>query len=334
VNGPSTVLALTWWCHTLKEPWSWTPRVYVGVWLLVAALGLGYGTAMRRRRTTHGLTRADHRAIVWFGCGLGLLWLASDWPIATLGGAYLLSVHVVIYILYTFGAAPLLLLGAPRWMFEAVLARTRTTALATLLATPWIAGVQINLVLMATHLPPVVDSLRSNQAGSFLLDGVWMISAMVAWLPVASPRAEDRIQSPIFTCAYLFLAFQVFPMLPGSLITFATLPVYRVYELAPRIGTWSAVSDQQLAGALMAIGCTPVVWTLIGVIFIRAADVNDQSNVHDVFDTATGIWTRADGSTDRGLNGSTSNGSTVNGSTGNGRASASTVTLRADDGGG
>ena len=100
---------------------------------------------------------------------------------------------------------------------------------------------------------------------------------------MASPRTEDRIHSPIFTCAYLFLAFQVFPMLPGSMITFATLPVYRVYELAPRIGTWTAVNDQQLAGALMAIGCTPVVWALIGVIFIRASEDHTE---HDVWDTS------------------------------------------------
>ena len=101
------------------------------------------------------------------------------------------------------------------------------------------AALQINLVLVITHLPPVVDTLRANQAGSFLLDAAWMVSAVVAWLPVASPLTEDRIRSPMLTCAYLFLAFQVFPMLPGSMITFSTLPVYRVYELAPRIGAWT-----------------------------------------------------------------------------------------------
>ncbi len=150
---------------------------------------------------------------------------------------------------------------------------------------------------MLTHLPPVVDTLRASQVGSFALDVVWVLSAIVAWLPVASPRTEDRIESPIYTCVYLFLAFQLFPMLPGSLITFAGLPVYRVYELAPRIGTWSAISDQQLAGALMAMGCTPVLWTVIGVIFIRAIDEGDTGRRHDVFDTSTGLWLRADGTT-------------------------------------
>jgi putative membrane protein len=222
-----------------------------------------------------GLTPADRRCILWFVLGLAILWAASDWPIATLGGAYLLSVHVVIYVLYTFFAAPLLMLGTPPWLFERIVARLRLGAVIGTLAIPWVAGLQVNLILVLTHLPPVVDNLRSQQAGSFLLDVLWVISALVAWLPVASPRRSQRITSPIYMCAYLFLAFQVFPMLPGSLITFASLPIYRVYELAPRIGTWSAVNDQQLAGALMAIGCTPVVWTLIAVIFIRTTDDRD-----------------------------------------------------------
>ncbi len=291
------LLAVTWWCHTLKVPWTWTPRVYLGVWLLVALLGVSYGVAVHRHGREGQRSPDDRRRVIVFYLGLALFWLASDWPIATLGGAYLLSVHVVIYILYTFGAAPLMLVGIPRWMADRILARTRAAGAVSLLATPWIAGLQINVVLVLTHLPPVVDTLRSNQAGSFVLDLAWMVSAIVAWLPVASPRREDRIASAIYTCVYLFLAFQVFPMLPGSLITFASLPVYRVYELAPRIGTWSAISDQQLAGALMAIGCTPVVWSLIGVIFIRAGDDSDRRRRHDVFDTATGLWLRADGTT-------------------------------------
>ena len=38
---------------------------------------------------------------------------------------------------------------------------------------------------------------------------------------------------------YLFVAFGAFPMLPGAFITFSPLPLYRVYELAPRFGDWS-----------------------------------------------------------------------------------------------
>jgi putative membrane protein len=268
----SAVLAITWWCHTIKAPWSWTPRVYVGVWILIAALAVGYGLVMRRRAHTVGLDRGDRRAGVWFALGLLLFWVASDWPLATLGGAYLLSAHVVIYMIYTFGAAPLLLLGIRPWMARRLIGRLHLWGVYRAVSIPWVAAVQINAVLVLTHLPPAVNTLRASQAGSFVLDAAWIVSALVAWLPVAGPFPGDRIKQPLLTCAYLFLAFQLFPMLPGSLITFASTPVYRIYELAPRLGGWTPQDDQQLAGALMAIGCTPVVWGLIFAIFIRESE--------------------------------------------------------------
>ena len=271
-----TVLAITWWCHTIKAPWSWTPRVYVGVWLVIVAAAAAYGAVLRRRARSVGLTAGDRRARIWFALGLLVFWIASDWPLATLGGAYLLSVHVVIYMLYTFGAAPLLLLGIRPWMARGVIDRVHGWGVYRTVTVPWVAAVQINAVLVITHLPPVVDTLRASQPGSFALDAAWIVSALIAWVPVAGPFPGDRIRQPLLTCAYLFLAFQLFPMLPGSLITFASVPVYRVYELAPRLGSWSPQSDQQLAGALMAIGCTPVVWGLIAVIFIHASEASHR----------------------------------------------------------
>jgi putative membrane protein len=272
----SPLLALTWWCHTTLAPWSWTPRTYIGVWLLVAAIAAGYGTSMRRRARTVGLEPHDRRAIAWFVAGMAVLWIASDWPLATLGGAYLLSAHVVIYILYTFAAAPMMLMGVPAWMARAAIDRIHGWPVYRAVSVPWVAAVQINVVLVITHLPAVVNTLRASQGGSFVLDAAWIVSALIAWLPVAGPFHGDRIRQPLLTCVYLFLTFQLFPMLPGSMITFASTPVYRVYELAPRLGGWTAENDQQLAGALMAIGCTPVVWTLIVVIFMRAAEASQK----------------------------------------------------------
>jgi len=274
----AVVLGITWWCHTLKAPWSWTPRVYIGVWVIIIVTAVAYWRVMRRRARSVGLDAADRRACLWFGLGLLLFWVASDWPLATLGGAYLLSAHVVIYMIYTFGSAPLLVLGVRPWMARGLIDRLHGWSIYRAVSVPWVAALQINAVLVLTHLPPVVDTLRASQAGSFVLDAAWMVSAVIAWLPVAGPFPGDRIKQPLLTCAYLFLAFQLFPMLPGSLITFASVPVYRVYELAPRLGGWTPQNDQQLAGALMAIGCTPVVWGLIFAIFIRESEKSRRNS--------------------------------------------------------
>jgi len=95
---------MQWWCSAQGIPWSWTWRPYVGVWLLIAALGVA-GWLFTRRT---GRTRLQR---VSFLTGLLLLWAALDWPIGTLGAGYLASVHMVQFLLIVFYAPPLILLG-------------------------------------------------------------------------------------------------------------------------------------------------------------------------------------------------------------------------------
>ena len=56
-------------------------------------------------------------------------------------------------------------------------------------------------------------------------------------------------------------------------------PIYRTYELAPRVITkWSAVEDQQFAGVIMKLGATPIVWATILALFIRWTNESGLSN--------------------------------------------------------
>jgi putative membrane protein len=104
-----------------------------------------------------------------------------------------------------------------------------------------------------------------------MLDVVWVLSGLLLWLPIASPLPELRHPSPAVRCVYLFLAAGVVPMVPGGFLTFATFPLYGIYEVAPRISDISATDDQQLAGILMKIGNIPIIWTVIFVIFVKWA---------------------------------------------------------------
>jgi len=65
-------------------------------------------------------------------------------------------------------------------MARPVLGRLHAWGAYRVLVNPWVAGIQLNIVLVVTHLPPVVNTLRSNQAGSFLLDATWIVSALIA----------------------------------------------------------------------------------------------------------------------------------------------------------
>jgi putative membrane protein len=101
---------VSFWCQALKVPWHWQFRAYPGVWLMAGLLAFSYFRAVYRRHRRTGAP-VDRRRLMWFCFGWVVLWLASDWPLATLGAGYLASAHMVQYMLYTLVATPLLLLG-------------------------------------------------------------------------------------------------------------------------------------------------------------------------------------------------------------------------------
>jgi putative membrane protein len=253
------------------EPWSWTPRPYLGVWLIVGLLVGSRAVGIRRRRRTTGHLGVTTRQRWWFWLGVSTFWVASDWPVGPLGAGYLASVHMAQYLIYTLVAAPLLLLSAPEWWVRQVLARWRLYRLAAWVSRPLYAAILANVVLLATHAPWTVDTLRGSQVGSFLLDLIWFVGGLALWLPVVSPMEEHRVAAPPLRCAYLFAAAGLTPMVPGGFLTFSRTPLYRSYEIAPRVGL-DALDDQQLAGALMKVGAVPVIWVVIAVIWIRWAN--------------------------------------------------------------
>lgn len=258
---------MSWWCVALRDPWSWAWRAYPGVWLAMLAIVASYLYAWHR----HGgvRTKTDRRRRRRFLAGVVVLWLASDWPLATLGAGYLASAHMTQYLLYTLVAAPLLVAGLPEWTAARTLKRPLAAEAARMLRNPIVAAVIFNGILAATHAPIAVDSLRVSQWGSFLLDVAWLFSGLVLWWPVLAPIAGHRISSYAMRGLYLFLAAGVAPMLPGGFLTFASFPLYEIYELAPRVHGFDALDDQQLAGAIMKVGNIPIVWPVLALIFWR-----------------------------------------------------------------
>jgi putative membrane protein len=288
-----------WWCSAIVEKWTWTPRPYLGVWLLCIALAVGYAAAMRRHaaRVEDGTVPddrpdpSDERAVArerrrpWqFALGIFFLWLASDWPVGTLGASYLASIHMLQYMIYSLGAAPMMMLGTPEWMARRVLSALHLTGIHKVLAVPIVAAIASNVILIATHAPITVDTLRATQPGSFLLDMIWLVSGVILWTPIISPLPEARARTAAIKLVYLFAAAALMPMIPGGFLTFSQQPLYRTYELAPRIGV-DALNDQQMAGVLMKIGNLPVIWAVMGVIWFRwyrrDADVGARTILRD-----------------------------------------------------
>ena len=276
---------MTWWCTATREPWDWAPRAYPGIWLAMAALLGAYLVAYRRRPAPAGGPSGsapdarDRRELAAFLAGWAALWLATDWPIGTLGAGYLASAHMAQYLLTTLVAAPLLVLGTPERVARRLMARTRSEGLVRVVCRPLAAGIVVNVVLVVTHAPLTVDAFRADQLGSFALDLAWLVGGIVLWMPVCGPLPELR---PGYAArgVYLFLAAGLVPMIPGGFLTFASTPLYATYELAPRVGGFDAVDDQQLAGALMKVGNLPLIWPVLAGLFLRWANDAGRTGRH------------------------------------------------------
>jgi putative membrane protein len=261
---------VTWWCSAQDVAWTWSWQAYPGVWLFVAMLVGLYIMAIVRLGPRHATSSG--RAwypwhLAYFGLGITALWIATDWPLGALGAGYLLSVHTVQYLLYTFVAPPLILLGLPRWLPLVLERRPVLWRVLRMLARPIVALLIVDAVLLVSHLPPVVDGFRRSQFGSFTIDLVWLLAGLIMWWPVMAPRPETGRLSEPWKIGYLFIT-TIVPTVPAAFFAFSNFPIYALYELAPRVGGIASGADQQAAGLLMKAG-DPIVWLAMLMVFIR-----------------------------------------------------------------
>jgi putative membrane protein len=212
--------------------------------------------------------RVKRSQVTLFCLGVFSLFLAGGTPIHDLGEEYLLSVHMFQHLLFTMIAAPLLLAGIPAWFYDWLLRDGRVLTVARVLTKPVLAFSLFNVLLVLTHLPPVVDLALQVGAVHFAIHVLLLGSAMLMWWPVLSPIETLPKLSYPGQIAYLFLQ-SLLPSVIASFVTFADTPVYDFYEQAPRIIDISPLSDQQIAGGLMKLLGSIILWTFIGVAFFK-----------------------------------------------------------------
>jgi putative membrane protein len=127
---------------------------------------------------------------------------------------------------------------------------------------PVVAGVTFNVAVMVIHIPGVVTASTESGLTHYALHVMVVTTSLLMWMPVCGPIPEFRIGTAP-KMIYLFLQ-SVVPTVPAGWLTFADDPVYHSYGNQPlRLWGISAVSDQQLAGAIMKTGGSIFLWTII-----------------------------------------------------------------------
>lgn len=254
-----------WWCSARGAPWDGSWQAYPGVWLFVIAVGALFWRLSNLSNPSNSQTFRRFA----FPASLLLLWLTLDWPIGPLGAGYLAWVHSVQFLMLAMVIPPLLLLGLDRERLASLLARHHVfDAIMRRLTQPLFAIILFAVTMVLTHLPRIVDVLMVSQVGAFLLDLAWLVVGLIFWWPVVIRIPERAHFPPLIQILYLFFGTQPHLYIAMWLLA-SDYPSYGTYELAPRITAASALTDQQIAGALMLGFGAFYVLGVITVLFFR-----------------------------------------------------------------
>lgn len=233
--------------------------------VLVVLLAAAYwhGTANARRAGLE--TLLDRLRIAAFALGLLTLFFALSGPVEMAGASWLIAIVAQQQAL-TLVAAPLLLLGAPRWAFtlalpaglrRRVLGRSSSSNLggriAGLFANPIVALVLYFIATTIWYVPALFEAMLRLGPLRALMQLSLLTTALLFWAQVIPSRPAHLHLNYVLRTVYLGVAGMWSSMI-GAFYMFAVGPFYQRYvNLVRPAGAASAVVDQHLAGAVLDI---------------------------------------------------------------------------------
>jgi len=256
---------MRWWCSADGSAWTWTWKPYLGSWLFVGLVGFAFWKAGAFRSSIELKRRLAAFA------GLAIILISIEWPLAALGAGYLASAQMIRQVLVVLIAMPLLLYGSPESFGRWLTATKRRRAVLHKLTYPLGAMLLAVGLLFAVNLPIFVDPLVKTQIGSFGVDVLWLVAGFIMWLPVQPPRGMKPRLAGAPSIVYL-VGVSVAPLPIAFFMTWSTLPLFEVYELAPRVFPGLDVSsDQEFAAAIVQVLGGLVIWIQIAGRFVHMA---------------------------------------------------------------
>lgn len=248
----------------------WHP--HIDVWLILGLVGVAYWYFNARIRPHLRPMAPPPTTRQWllFYTGLGLIWVVSDWPMHDLAETSLYWVHMVDHMVITLVGPPLMLMGIARPLADRLFGHGALLPWLRHLVHPVAAFAIFNFGMIATHWPQAVALSLRNDLAHFLIHVFLFLSAVLLWLPVVSPTPLlPRLRPPI-RMLYLF-ANSILPTIPASFLTFSHVPLYPAYGDASLAFGLTPVEDQTIAGLIMKVGGTSLIWLVITVIWFRWA---------------------------------------------------------------
>ncbi len=243
--------------------WTFAPIVLVA---LAAYLGI-YVARWRRSRAEGGARAAGGWRLAAFAAGIATLFVALISPVDRLG-QQLASMHMVQHLLIADIAAILLTLGLTRWILRPATRRIhRIERAAGPFASPWFGVVAYVGVMWLWHVPYLYDAALEH-GGVHTLEHISFAAAgLLYWWHLLSPiRSRLRLggMGPVLYMASTKLLVGFL----GIALAFAPTLLYDAYDTPGRRWGLTALTDQNVAGLIMAVEQSIVMGIALAWLFV------------------------------------------------------------------
>jgi putative membrane protein len=282
----------------LVDHWSFDPFLIVAI---VLAAWHEVGLARLARRSRPERTRQRRLRSLWFYGGLAVLLIAVESPIDYWADDYFFM-HMVQHLLLMFAAPTMIVAGAP-WqpLLDGLPGRSGRSATEHVLRggwsrplravggwllRPWVAVASFNIVMVAWHVPALLDLAENNQAVRiWLMHASFFIAGVLFWLQFI-PSPPFRMRMPAISQAAALVGTNICMwILAMSMSLFSQVSWYPVYDHIPGV-TLAPFADQQIgAGILWVCGDF---WAIPCLIVVIRRIINQDGSVSTAVDRILG----------------------------------------------
>jgi cytochrome c oxidase assembly factor CtaG len=245
--------------------WLPDPAVLAPIALLVFVYVRRFAAA---RREAGGRGAGALQALA-FGGGILALLAATVSPIDRLGEDYLFSAHMLQHVLLGDVAPLLLLLGLSRVLLRPATRRLQAIERALGPFAHPLTGLFAWLGLMYLwHVPALYDAALAHPLVHVLEHMCFFAAGLALWWPLVQPVPMRRRMTGMWPVAYIAGAKAGLAAL-GLYLTWSTTVAYEHYEQVPRIWDLSAITDQNVGGAIMMVEQSLTLVIALVVLFAR-----------------------------------------------------------------
>jgi putative membrane protein len=251
--------------------WTFSP----GVIAAVAILATVYVRRWRAARREAGPAGAPGWRLVCFIGGLALALVALVSPIDRLG-EQLFVMHMVQHLLLLDLSSILLIVGLTKVILRPVTRRVQSLERAAgPLASPVFAVIAYVGGMYLWHVPALYDAALEHPVVHILEHLTFGAIGGLYWWHLLSPIRSRHRLGGLGPVAYMFSA-KVLVGLLGILLTFSPDALYSFYDDRPQYWGMSAVTDQNVGGAVMALQQSIVMGIAMVVLVLRALSESER----------------------------------------------------------